>query len=169
MNDGTEHTLTRDVDRTSDRLTQDMTQLTLQLTLYLTSLKLGEAERVRIDQIRLVPSGQSWKRLDHISFTALGHDNFHYSALGLACFPSGVCPQYQASTLDVIFGSGGHSWNFDRAPIATIIHVSPPGTNLLPSEHHRGNSLTYNLRDKSDRPISPYFRHWSKCWNEGQL
>ena len=26
--------------------------------------------------------------------------------------------------------------------------VSPPGTNPLPCEHHRGRSLTYNLKDK---------------------
>jgi hypothetical protein len=30
--------------------------------------------------------------------------------------------------------------------------VSPPGTNPLPCEHHRGRSLTYNLKDKRSDP-----------------
>ena len=58
-------------------------------------------------------------------------------------------PRYQ----DAIFGSGGHSRSLPpTASAPPFSPVSPPGTNPLPCEHHRGRSLTYNLKDKRSDP-----------------
>merc|ERR1711974_128654 len=68
----------------------------------------------------------------------------------LACFPPPrrVPPDTKTRFLVVV----GILEVYHQLQLSPFSPVSPPGTNPLPCEHHRGRSLTYNLKDKRSDP-----------------